>query len=600
MLGPRYGFPIFPDDMIDCTMARAAIMGLPLALGQVCAALKLPYQKDDVGYRLMMRMCKPRAPRKGEPTDKILWHETPEQIQRLTEYCVADVRAEIALGKVLFPMSAGEKQVWLLDQRMNNRGVQIDLPFVDVATDVVTKTVDRMNAEVRQVTEGFVKKVSEVEKIKQFCQLYHGVELRTDTKTRRSGDEYTAEAMDKEAIEDLLEDKGLPAPVRRVLELRLFAGKSSVKKLEKFKLQACSDGRARGNLQYHGAQPGRWAGRGIQLQNVIRAGVTEKEGGFEEVADALAEMDDTELIELVYGNPIDLVSRMLRGCVIAPPGHRLIFGDYSNVEARGCVWSAGQQDQIDLFAGGGKIYEEMGAYIFGMSVEEVIDGHKNKTNLMPRFLGKESVLGCGYGIGPAKFKAQTKKKARIFLPNELAEKAVYGWRERNWRVVEFWRELEKAARNAILKPGEVFKAGPFAYRVRGRWLQCRLPSGRIIWYCRPRMEPRADDVRGHLAIHYWAQNGVTKQWEKTVTWGGKLLQNAIEGLCRDFLAGAKLKLDAMGYTIVLSVHDEAIAEAPDGFGSVSEFLSVMTAVPKWGAGFPLKAEGTEGKRYAKA
>ena len=600
VLGPRYGFPIIPDEQIDCTMDRAAIMGLPLALGQVCAALKLPYQKDDVGHRLMMRMCKPRLPRKGEPTDKVLWHETPEQIQRLTDYCVADVRAEIALGKVLFPMSAGEKQVWVLDQRMNNRGVAIDLPFVDVATDVVTSTVDRLNAEICQVTDGFVRKVTEVEKIKQFCQLYHGVTLRTEQKTRRNGDEYTAEAMDKEAIEDLLEDKGLPAPVRRVLELRLQAGKSSVKKLQKFKLQACSDGRARGNLQYHGAQPGRWAGRGIQLQNVIRAGVTEKEGGFEEVAEALAEIDDTEMIELIYGNPIDLVSRMLRGCVIAAPDHRLIFGDYSNVEARGCVWSAGQQDQIDLFASGGKIYEEMGASIFGMSVEEVIDGHKNKTNPMPRFLGKESVLGCGYGIGPAKFKAQVKKKARIFLPDELAEKAVYGWRDRNWRVVEFWRELERAARSAILKPGEVFKAGPFAYRVRGRWLQCRLPSGRIIWYCRPRMEPRADDPNGPRAIHYWTQNGITKQWEKTVTWGGKLLQNAIEGLCRDFLAGAKLKLDAMGYTIVLSVHDEAIAEVPEGFGSVSEFLSVMTALPEWGAGFPLKAEGSEGKRYAKA
>jgi DNA polymerase len=306
------------------------------------------------------------------------------------------------------------------------------------------------------------------------------------------------------------------------------------------------------------------------------------------------------MVELVYGNPIDLVSRMLRGIVIARPKHKLVFGDYSNVEARGCVWSAGQQDQIDLFATGGKIYEEMGAAIFGLSVEEVIDGHKNGTNKLPRFIGKETVLGCGYGMGPAKFKAAVKKKSRIILPDEIAEKGVYGWREKNHRVVEFWRELERAARNAIEAPGKIFTAGPFSYRMRGIWLQCRLPSGRIIWYCRPRMEPRADNPDRRWAIHYWAQNGVTKQWEKTDTWGGKLLQNAIEGLCRDFLAGAKLKLDAMGYTIVLSVHDEAIAEVPEGFGSVSEFLSVMTALPEWGTGFPLKAEESEGPRYAKA
>jgi DNA polymerase len=594
VLAPRYGFPIIPDEQCDCTMARCAIMGLPLGLGQACAALNLKYQKDDAGYRLMMKMCKPRKDGGG-------WHETPAQIKRLTEYCVADVYAEIGLGKALFPISPSEKRVWLLDQRMNNRGVQIDLPFVELATDVVQTTVDRLNAEIRRVSDGWVSKVTEVQKIKDFLMHVHGVELRIDTKTRRNGEEYETEAIDKEAIEDLL-DGELPAQARRVLEIRLLAGKSSVKKLEKFKLQACRDGRARGNLQYHGAQPGRWSGRGIQLQNVIRAGV-EKEGGFEEVAAALRELDDSEMLELLFGNPIDLVSRMLRGCVIAAPGHRLVFGDYSNVEARGCVWTAGQDDQVELFARGGKIYEEMGAYIFGLSVEEVMEKYKADKASMPRFLGKESVLGCGYGIGWRKFKAQTKKKARIILPDELAEKAVYGWRDRNWRVVEFWRELENAARSAIESPGEVFEAGPFAYRVRGAWLQCRLPSGRILWYCRPRIEAKEkkDPHEPHqYAIHYWTMNGVTKQWCKTSTWGGKLLQNAIEGLCRDFLAGAKLKLDAMGYTIVLSVHDEAIAEVPDAFGSVSEFLSVMTQRPAWGADFPLKAEGGEGKRYAKA
>jgi DNA polymerase bacteriophage-type len=425
IMGPRYGFPIVPDALIDCTLARCAIMGLPLALGQACAALKLPCQKDDAGHRLMMKMCKPRKPRKGEAPG-LYWHESREEIARLTQYCVADVRAEIALGKVLFPMSEGEKRVWRLDQRMNNRGVQIDLEFVNVATNVVNATLVRLNKEIAEVSGGPITAATQVERIKEFCKA-HGVALRIDTKTRRNGEEYETEAMDKEAIEDLL-DGELPAAVRRVLEIRLAAGKSSVKKLEKFKLQACSDGRVRGTVQYHGAQPGRWAGRGIQLHNVIRAGITTQEGGWENVAKAFAELDDNELLELIYGNPIDVVSRMLRGIVIARPGHKLIFGDYSNVEARGCVWSAGQQDQIDLFASGGKIYEEMGATIYGLSVDEVEHGHKTKTNPMPRFVGKESVLGCGYGMGSAKFKAAIKKKSRIILPDEIAEKGVYGWR----------------------------------------------------------------------------------------------------------------------------------------------------------------------------
>jgi DNA polymerase bacteriophage-type len=289
VLGPRYKFPIITDKQVDCTLARCAIMGLPLGLGQACAALKLRYQKDDAGHRLMMKMCKPRKPRKGEAAS-LYWYESPEEIARLTQYCVADVRAEIALGKVLFPMSESEKGVWRLDQRMNNRGVQIDVPFVDVAARVVNDTIVRHNAELALITGGYVTAATKVERIKDFCKA-QGVELRVDTKIRRNGEEYETEALDKEAIEDLL-DGELPAAVRRVLEIRLAAGKSSVKKLEKFKQQACFDGRARGNLQYHGAQPGRWAGRGIQLQNVIRAGITTQEGGWENVAKELAELDD--------------------------------------------------------------------------------------------------------------------------------------------------------------------------------------------------------------------------------------------------------------------------------------------------------------------
>ena len=254
VLGQRYKFPIITDKQVDCTLARCAIMGLPLGLGQACAALKLRYQKDDAGHRLMMKMCKPRKPRKGEAAG-LYWYESPEEIARLTQYCIADVRAEIALDKVLFPMSESEKRVWRLDQRMNNRGVQIDVPFVDVAARVVNDTIVRHNAELAVITGGYVTAATQVERIKDFCKA-QDVELRVDTKIRRNGEECETEALDKEAIEDLL-DGELPAAVRRVLEIRLAAGKSSVKKLEKFKQQACFDGRARGNLQYHGAQPGR-------------------------------------------------------------------------------------------------------------------------------------------------------------------------------------------------------------------------------------------------------------------------------------------------------------------------------------------------------
>lgn len=638
IMGPRYGFPIIPDEQINCTLARAAVQSIPLDLARACKALNLPYQKDEAGHRLMLSMCKPRKPRKDEDAtcdacrgskieevydghgnvlelacstcggtgERLLWHDEPAKLTRLTEYCVADVRAEIGLGRALRPLSPSERRVWLLDQKMNNRGVQIDLEFVNVAARVAQIVTKRLDREMREATGGAVAKATEVEKLKDFAKKY-GVEFRIDMKTRRNGEEYEAESADKEALQDLLAGE-LPEAVRRAFELRLEAGKSSVKKFEKFRLQACSDGRARGNLQYHAAGPGRWAGRGIQLHNLIRAGVSKKEGGWDQAFRDIAELDD-EMVELIYGPPLDLISRMIRGAVVAAPGNKLIYGDYSNVEARGSVWSAGQKDQVELFARGGKIYEEMGAFIFDLPLDEVIEGHESGTNKLPRFVGKESILGCGYGIGPDKFRRQTKKKARIILPPGVAEKAVFGWREKNGCVVEYWRELEDAAKAAIENPGEVFHAGPFSYRVKGRWLQCRLPSGRIIWYRRPTIEPKSADVEQlddgeevpsyRWAIHYWTVNGVTKQWEKTSTWGGKLLQNCIEGLCRDFLARSMLRLDAIDYTPVLSVHDEIISEVPEDFGTVDEFLSVMTNLPTWAPGFPLKAEGGEGHRYAK-
>jgi len=604
IMGPRYGFPIIPDEQCDCTLARAAVQALPQSLDGGCRALGRKYQKDMAGHRLMLQMCKPR---RIEADGTIIWWDDPKKIARLTEYCIADVRAEIDLGHALRELSPAEREVWLLDQRMNNRGVQIDLTFVRRAKKIAEATIERLDAEMKEVTGGIVEKTTNVEALKEFARMY-GVVLRVDTKTRRNtGEEYESEAADKEALEDLLAGE-LPASVRRAFEIRLEGAKASVKKFERFEAYAGDDGRARGNLQYHAAAPGRWAGRGIQLQNMRREGVSEKEGGWGQALRDLYELD-SEGLELIYGPPLDLLSRMSRGVLIAAPGKKLYYGDYSNVEARGCAWSSKQQDIVNLFASGGKIYEEMGAFIFGMSVEEVLAGHVNGTNKIPRFIGKETVLGCGYGMGWKAFIKNVKKKSRIVLPAETAMKGIDGWREKNWRNVEYWRELEDAAKAAICDPGNVYSAGCVSFRKKGNWLQCRLPSGRVLWYRRPTIEPKTEDLENvdsaadvpeyRWAIHYWTVHPYTKQWRKVATWGGKLLQNIIEGICRDFLVDAMLRLDAAGYNVILSVHDEAISETDEDFGDVDEFKQIMTVVPTWAPGFPLKAEAGSGTRYAK-
>jgi DNA polymerase len=393
--------------------------------------------------------------------------------------------------------------------------------------------------------------------------------------------------------------------------LRLEAGKSSLAKLAKFRLQA-PDGRARGNLQYHGAAPGRWAGRGIQLQNLMRKGITEP-GGWDQ---AFADMRrfDQDTFEMIWGSVFDVVSRMMRGAVIAQPGHQLYYADFANVEARGCVWAAKQADMLELFRSGGLIYEEMASFIFGKTVEEVVHLHETKKDIIPRFVGKETILGCGYGMGWRAFRRNCKKKGGILLPEELCQDAVQGWRVRNSHVVNFWHALERAARAAIEEPNTAYGAGPFAYRVKGQWLQCKLPSGRLLWYRRPRLAPTKTDLDAlwdrddwqtgvpcdRWKIHYWGVNSYTKKWDQETTWGGKLFENCIQGMCADFLRYALLNLEAAQYWPVLSVHDEPISEVQLGFGSVEEFTRIVSMVPNWAKGFPLKASGGCGTRYAKA
>jgi DNA polymerase bacteriophage-type len=294
-----------------------------------------------------------------------------------------------------------------------------------------------------------------------------------------------------------------------------------------------------------------------------------------------------------WSSPFDILARMLRGALIAAPGCKLYFADFASIEARGVAWAAGQQDIVELFARNDKIYEKTAAQIFGVAVEGVTQDQ--------RFLGKGAVLGCGYGMGAERFQATCKKQGRV-VTLDLAKKVVQRWRELNPRVVKFWRELEDAARAAVGKPGTVCAAGPFQYRCVGNrlWLQCRLPSGRLLWYRRPatRWAEGANGV-GSLKLNYWGVDSDTKKWAEETTWGGKLLENCVQGMCRDFLAGALLRLEHAGYTPVLSNHDEILCETPQEFGSVEEFLRIMTELPEWANGFPLKAEGGSGPRYAK-
>lgn len=576
LLVKRYGFPRLELEQFHCTAATAAAMALPRALDQAARVLGIDAQKDKEGHALMMRMAKPRKPRKGEDPNGVYWWDEEEKIQRLIQYCVQDVRVEAQIGPLLRPLSPAERRVYLLDQSINDRGVQLDLPLVRAAQRVAQRAIGEANAELLEVTGGAATAVTKPAEITAYLQE-QGVDI---------------DNVRKDTVRDLLAAGVEDDAARRALEIRSEAAKSSTAKLEAMLNAACFDGRARGLLLYHGAGTGRWSGKLVQPQNMPRPEIK----GIERFI-PMVQSGDYETIA-AEAPPLVVVSGLLRSMLIAAPGHRLIAGDYSQIEARVTAWFAGQEDLLHLFATGGKVYEDMGAFIFGKRVEEV-----GKDSL-ERFVGKETVLGCGFQMGWQSFKENVQKKSGIVLGDEVAEQAVIGYRNKNQRIVAFWRAINQAAIDAVAEPGRVTRAGAqraqVAFLKQGRYLWMVLPSGRPLAYCDPqvieRMTPWGEKKP---AVRFMGVNSYTRQWCPQYLYGGLLTENAVQGTARDIAAAAMVRLDAAGYRPILSVHDEVLGEPPLGHGTLEEFMELMKKCPAWANGLPVAVDGWEAERYRK-
>lgn len=563
VLGKRYGWTVPADDRWDDTAARAARMALPRSLDGAAQALGLDVTKDAEGQRLMMRMCRPRS----QDDNGITWWDDEPRMRRLAQYCATDVEVERRLDRTLRFLTPDERAIWQLTETINDRGVRVDVDFAREAVRLAQEAQALLNAELTALTGGEVMATSNVAGIKRWL-LAQGYGLF----------EGEDESLNKKAIENLLQ-QDLPGDVRRVLEIRLEGGKSSVAKYQAMLDRASKDGRVRGNLMYHGASTGRWAGAGVQMQNLPRGTVKDWPAA-------------RETLEPVGPETVATLSKMLRGTIIAEPGKRLLWADYAAIEARGVAWLAGQDDLVAAFAGGGKIYEQMAAQIFGVEPETI------GKNSMERFVGKTVVLGCGYSMGPVKFR-QTCAAQGTDLDEDLAQHAVRTYRTAYSAIPALWNGLNEAALHAVMTPGleTYYKATRFL--VKDGWLLLKLPSGRLLFYRNPRIVTHSGPFGMRPAVEYSAVNSVTKKWGRERTFGGKLTENAVQGLCRDIIATAMLALERAGYTVIASVHDEVICEVPKDFGSVEEMVEIMCRVPDWAKGFPIAAEGDDGARYGK-
>jgi DNA polymerase bacteriophage-type len=556
-----------------CTAAKAAACSLPRKLEGAAKALGLPTQKDMAGHKLIKKYCKPRKPSKHNPK---LWWDDPADLRAIYRYCKIDCQAEYELDQALPDLSAAEQKVWELDQRINNRGVLIDISTVKLILGMIREEMKNITRRVAKLSGGTIDSATQVGRVLKWVNE-HGADMKN---------------LQAPTIRDkLLEDDVLPK-VRRMLEYRQASSRTSTGKYLAMLRAVGEDNKARELLLFHGACPtGRWAGKKLQPQNFPRATI---EHFNSDEAIELINSGGLEAIRAKYGKSkvMDVLVSCTRGMLIASPGKEFFCGDFAAVEARLAFWVAEHEEGIRAFREGRKLYEEMASEAFGIPVDEIDKGS------IERFLGKETILGGQYGCGWKAFMNNCHKKGKREVTPELAKKIIYTYRDVHAPIPRLWRNLEDAAIRAIAKPGSVHRLNKVAIYVRRDFLHIKLPSGRKLRYYKPSLSQK-QLASGRMVpeIRYWAMEN--HQWVRTSIWGGTLTNHIVQGIARDLMVRAMFAMERAGYRIVLTIHDEILSERKKGLGRLKGYLKLMTELPEWAAGCPIAAEGWINSRYRK-
>lgn len=677
-------FPKIADDKWRDTAARAACMSLPRDLEGACNALNLPVQKDTAGKALIRKYSQPKRLTKKEKAlfgaDAIIWNEDVEGLMRYGEYNKQDVRAQRRLGQSIPDLSARELRIWQITQSMNRRGVLIDVDLCKAAVKLTKAAQIKLNAELEELTG--IEKGSQRKAIKEWLEENEGVFL-ADTTAKTL--EWYLERFDPGK-------KKLTPRARRVIEIVREVNRTSPKKYSKMLECVDEDGRAFELLAYCGAErTGRWAGRGIQIQNLPKGNFPKDMGIDGAVADIklaahVGEFDqwgdevpaDLAYMEMIWGDVMNVIVSCLRGVIIAPKGRELVTADYSAIEARCVLWLAGATGALKVFARDpdtgkeGDIYLHMASGIFNRKITKANAKTITTDGKTERDFGKVAILGLGYGMGWIKF-LLTLRDYKIYLTRDavremmgaerlakyinvvrrklyptaadflkakggpaerdkklqsalreakvelrrltdaredpktvmhelaLCKYTVEVYRTRYAEVPKMWKDQEAAAIEAVRTKRKV-RCGRVTWFVSGRFLKCRLPSGRCLNYCDPALKmAKTSWGEARASLRFMGKDQKTKQWTRQGTYGGKLTENITQATARDIMAIAMIAIDdSLIYDLLITVHDEAVTEADLGASSPSEFERIMGEMPDGVFdGCPISAESKSYQRYRK-
>lgn len=563
-------------ELIDTSeLARAA--GLPGALDAL-ATRWLGLEKDKVASRFTVSLSSARRPAKGPGAISAAeWRELtaaekrergalpacgPAEMARVVEYCLSDVEIMAHGWPILETWQGIEPDVQRTERAINDRGVQFD---TQLARRLLEE--DERNGELaleqaaRELGAGWTaERVRQVASSPaQFC-------------------EHTGAAdATKATIDAMLRDPSASQEHALCRARQLLA--SIVRgKLEAGLARMSPDGRLRDSHRYIGGHTWRWSGRGMQLQNMPRPSKRFEEWHDEEIC-ALAE-------RVLAGEHCDAdeIDLLLRACICAKPGHTLLVEDFSGVEARALAWAAGDKAGLAVHAEGKRDpYKVAAQSIFGVSYDAVTKDQRQA--------GKVAELACGYGGGAGaidRFAATL--GVNLAAAGVSADDVVAGWRNAHKPIVGFWYACERALANAI--EGKRGRVGCFEFVSSGGDVAVLMPNGRPLVYNNPKL---SRGERGRPEISYQGHHSREKLY------GGKIVENLIQSMCRELLAEALVAAEDCGLSPVLHVHDEIVCEVPESdAGDGAEALHhIMTTVPEWAEGFPLGAAGHVGRRYRK-
>lgn len=648
----RWGWPSIPLSRWYCTAAKGCAANMPRALGNLCERIGITDGKDSSGKALINRLSIPQKAlttkkifyydengervkeenEKGrlvfkkvdnprceaflsdhgvelfegkDPKAKYYFDEDPDAMAAFARYNLTDIEAEENCDRWLPKLDPIERKLWILDRKINMRGIPVDRELCEGAIKAYAVEVEKAHEEIAEVAyDEEVEAGKQVTKCSQRQRIVDWLNKRVNF----------GDSLSRDTVEEWLRKKDLRPDVKRVLELRQIAGGTAVTKYQAALNFVELDCRCRDQLLYYGAATGRWTGKGLQPHNFARAKTPDETfiraitTGDHELVEIFAEMQGVSVFQLIKS--------CVRGIIKAPKGRKFIVSDFAGIESRVLNWLAGNEGKLELFRNQEDTYIHAATDVFGVSFEEITEWSEakgkfiiQKAHEQKRQVGKACELGLGYGMG-ANTWADGQAKAGQEVDPAFAEEVVGIWREKNWQVVELWKRLERACKDVIWKKNH--KQRPVASiegKLRIFWkpvldgkgkrkgfLCIQLPSGRILYY----YDAIVDKDTGQILYFDGGKTGRNENGGRIETYGGKLVENVVQAIARDLLVNSMFIIDEAGLDLVFHVHDETVTEVDEDDSTAFDICHrAMETLPEWAAGLPLEAETTEGTRYSK-